>query len=409
MKVFSLVVAAFGILSAWGQSPAGAISIRSDYPAGNIRVLGIDETNGVVRLEPDYRDTPRYFHWDFTISGAAGRRLVFRFPRNGFDYLSSLGPAISKDGGKSWRWLNSDGRRHKSNNTFAYEFGADENETRIAVSIPYTQKDWDAAAERWRGKPGVKFDVLCKSQSGKRDTEMLRIKCRKGDAKWLFAFASRHHACEATASPVMDGIIDEILSGSPEGEWLRDNADCVFVPFMDKDGVEEGDQGKNRKPHDHNRDYVAGRYASVRAFKELLVRESHGKRIVYFDLHAPHIRSHKNCPEQDCAFTFDTPYPRSKERVNEFRRHWAELSKGCELAYDGKNDIPVGKGYAAKMEQAWMAGLVTSRQWVEAQPNCWASICAEFGYSLCNGIFSQKGARELGRNLLKAIVRTADK
>ena len=304
-----------------------AIEIRSDYPGGNVKVDKIDEAANVVVLRPDLRDTKgNWFYWDFTLSGAAGRRLHFQFPKNGYDYLASLGPAISKDGGKTWRWLNADGKRHEPKNAFDYTFAADETETRFATSIPYLQKDWDAASVRWRGKDGVKFDVLCKSQSGRRDTELLRIPCRKGKAKWLFAYTARHHACETTANPVMEGIIDEILSGSPEGdEWVRDNADCVFVPFMDKDGVEDGDQGKNRRPHDHNRDYVAGIYTSVRAWKELLVRESHGKRIVFCDLHSPHVRSHKHCPEQDCAFTFETPYPRNSAHVNEFRRHWAEI------------------------------------------------------------------------------------
>ena len=382
------------------------ISINCKYPGGNVKVLDIDEANGVVRVMPDYRDTPRYFHWDFTLSGAAGRTLHFQFPTNKYDYISTLGPAISSDGGKTWRWLNADGRRHEPSNAFDYTFGADEDKTRFAVSIPYTQKDWDAAAVRWRGKEGVKFDVLCKSQSGRRDTEMLRIPCRKGESKWLFAFVARHHACETTASPVMEGIIDEVLAGSPEGEWIRDNADCVFVPFMDKDGVEDGDPGKNRRPHDHNRDYVAGIYTSVRAFKELIVRESHGKNVVFYDLHSPSVRSRGKTPTvQECAFTFHSPYPRNSARVNEFRRHWAELSKGCALAYDGKNDVPAGKGHAAQMEKDRLAGRVTSRQWVEAQPNCFASICCEFGYSRCSGIYSQDAGREAGHNILKAAVR----
>ena len=389
-----------------------AIEIRSDYPGGNVKVDKIDEAANVIVLRPDLRDTKgNWFYWDFIVRRSRGdrpteRTIHFQFPKNGYDYLASLGPAISKDGGKTWRWLNADGKRHEPKNAFDYTFAADETETRFATSIPYLQKDWDAASVRWRGKEGVKFDVLCKSQSGRRDTELLRIACRKGKAKWLFAYTARHHACETTANPVMEGIIDEILSGSPEGEWVRDNADCVFVPFMDKDGVEDGDQGKNRRPHDHNRDYVAGIYTSVRAWKELLVRESHGKKIVFFDLHSPHVRSYPRCPEQDCAFTFETPYPRNSAHVNAFRRNWAELSKGCKLAYDGKNDIPAGKGHAAKMERDRLAGLATSRQWVEAQPNCWASLCCEFGYSLCNGIYSQDGGRELGRNLLKAEVRT---
>ena len=256
------------------------IAIRSDYPGGNITVEKIDAAAGVVALRPDLRDTKgNWFHWDFTLSGAAGRTLRFQFPK-GYDYLSSLGPAISRDGGKSWRWLNNDGRRHEPNNAFDYTFAPDESETRFAVSIPYTQKDWDAASARWRGR---------------------------------------------------EGVIDELLSGSPDAEWIRDNADCVFVPFMDKDGVEDGDQGKNRRPHDHNRDYFAGLYTSVRAFKELLVRESHGRRIVFFDLHSPHVRSYKVCPEQDCAFTFDSFMPDKNARIMEFRRNWADAQRGGAL------------------------------------------------------------------------------
>ena len=394
----------FAAIAASALAARAAIEIRSDYPGGNVKVEKIDEAANAVSLRPDYRDTPRYFHWDFTLSGAAGRKLHFQFPKG--DYLSSLGPAISRDGGRTWTWLNADGRRHEPKNAFDYAFGADENETRFAVSIPYTQKDWDAACARWRGKGGVTFDILCKSQNGRRNTELLRIRCQKGKAKWLFAFTARHHACETTANPVLEGIVDEILSGSPEGEWIRDNADCVFVPFMDKDGVEDGDQGKNRRPHDHNRDYMAGIYTSVRAFKELLVRESHGKRIVFFDLHSPHVRSFPNCPEQDCAFTFGSPVPKNNARVNAFRRNWMETAKGGALAYDGKNDIKAGKGYSVKMEKDRDAGLLSSRYWVEAQPNCWMSTCCEFGYSLCNGIYSQAGGRELGRSLLKAAART---
>ena len=399
-------VSAVAVLAVAGTAYA-AIEIRSDYPGGNVKVDKIDEAANAVVLRPDLRDTKgNWFYWDFTLSGAVGRTLHFQFPKNGYDYLASLGPAISKDGGKTWRWLNADGKRHEPKNAFDYTFAADETETRFATSIPYLQKDWDAASVRWRGKDGVKFDVLCKSQSGRRDTELLRIPCRKGKAKWLFAYTARHHACETTANPVMEGIIDEILSGSPEGEWVRDNADCVFVPFMDKDGVEDGDQGKNRRPHDHNRDYVAGIYTSVRAFKELLVRESHGKKIVFFDLHSPHVRSYPRCPEQDCAFTFGSLSQWHNAHINAFRRNWAETSKGGALAYDGKNDIKAGTGCSVKMEKDRAAGLATSRQWIEAQPNCWASLCCEFGYSLCNGIYSQDGGRELGRNLLKAEVRT---
>ena len=375
---------------------AGAIDIRSDYPGGNVKVVKIDEAAGVVTLAPDLRDTKgKWFHFDFTLTGAAGRKLHFQFPNNRFHYLATLGPAISRDGGTTWRWLRPDGTRHEPSNAFDYTFGKDENETRFAVSIPYNQKHWDAAVVRWRGKDGVKFDVLCKSQSGKRDTELLRIPCRKGNAKWLFAFTARHHACETSANPVMEGIVDEILSGSSEGEWIRDNADCVFVPFIDKDGVENGDQGKNRRPHDHNRDYVAGIYTSVRAFKKLLVEESAGKPIVFFDLHSPRIRPRGKIGAEDTAFTYDSPNPRFADRGATFRRLWAEEQKGKSLVYDGKYARP-----------DYVKDRQNSRSWVDGLPNCWLSVCCEFGYSLCGGVFTQDGGRELGHGLLKALSRT---
>ena len=378
----------------------GAIEIRSDYPGGNVKVLGIDETNGVVRVAPDLRDTEgKWFHFDFTVRGTAGRTLRFQFPQDKYEYLSSLGPAISRDGGATWTWLNADGTRYKPINYFNYAFAPDESETRFALSIPYTQKNWDAASVRWRGKDGVELGVLCKSQSGKRDTEMLRIRCRK-EAKWLFAFTARHHACETTANPVMEGIIDEIISGSPEGEWIRDNADCVFIPFMDKDGVENGDQGKNRRPHDHNRDYIEGRYTSVRVFKELIERESSGRQIVFFDLHSPNQRGghHETAHSIGCGWL-----PEENARWHRFRRNWIKAQKGGRLSYDGKRDYVSTKkghdGYIAK-------GFSTARGWVQDRPNCWLSVCCEFGYSLCGGVYSQDGGRELGHSLLKAAVRT---
>ncbi len=404
------IKALFALLAAaCSSAAAAAISVDCAYPGGNVKVVAIDEAKGVLDVAPDLRDTQgRWFNFYFTVKGAAGRTLQFRFPQNGYEYLSSLGPAISKDGGASWAWLRPDGTRHEPANAFAYTFGPGEDSTRFSMAIPYLQKDWDAFAAKWRDK-GLKLDVLCKSQSGRRDTELARIPCRwyAKSATWLFVLTARHHACEASANPPMEGAIEEALSGSAEGEWLRDNADCVFVPFMDKDGVEDGDQGKNRRPYDHNRDYLKGRYTSVRAIKELMVKESVGKRIVYIDLHSPHVRSLPNCPEQDQAFSFGSSDARLNANWNVFRKKWAEAQKGGALVYDGKFDIQAGTGHSAVVEKEGKKGLLSSRHWVETLTNCHMSTCCEFGYSLCGGVYSPAAARELGRNMMKAAVRMA--
>ena len=394
----------FGVCAA--EPPQKTIKVTCDYPGGNVRVLKIDEQGGVLNVAPDLRDTKgHWFHFDFTVKGAAGRKLRFQFPQDNNPYLSSLGPAICSDGGKSWRWLNQNGQRHEPANRFDYVFGPDEDDVRFAMSIPYSQMHWDAFMKPYRDNPGVKFETLCKSQSGTRETEMVRVPCR-GKAEYLLVLTARHHACETTGNPPMEGAFTELMSGSAEGNWLRDHADCVFVPFMDKDGVENGDQGKDRNPWDHNRDYLKGRYTSVRALKDLITRESAGRRIVYLDLHSPYVRSFKSCPEQDQVFTFGIKDPDQNARWDAFRRNWIEAQKNGALKYTGKYDIFAGTGHAAVTEKAARAGFVGSRHWVSEQTNCWFSTCVEFGYSLCGGVNSVAGMRELGSNMLKAVVRT---
>ena len=401
MKTAMLAIAAMTL----GTAAFGGVRLVCDYPGGSIVVKEIDERNGVVNVAPNLADTKgrKWMRFDFKVRGAEGRTLHFQFPDDQFDYLATLGPAVSRDEGRTWAWLHQDGSRHEPSNAFDWTFAPDEHETRFAFCIPYLQVDWEKMTAKYKGRKDVVFETLCKSQSGTRDTEMLRIPCR-GEAKWLVAFTARHHASEASASFVMEGAIEELLSGSDEGGWLRHNADCVFIPFMDKDGVENGEQGKFRHPHDHNRDYMKDRYTSVRAFKELLAREGEGKKIVFLDLHAPSPRSGATGNKiHDHAFTFAPHDPAQRERWKRFRRAWADLQKNAMLKYSGKFDkVSPAKEY----ETAVKKRSLNARQYVGALPNCWMSVCCEFGYSLCDGVFSPEGGRELGCGLLKAVAAT---
>jgi hypothetical protein len=59
-------------------------------------------------------------------------------------------------------------------------------------------------------------------------------------------------------------------------------------PLVDKDGVQAGDQGKNRAPHDHNRDYGGmPLYPEVKAIQDL----AEAQRVQFaLDLHCPALR-----------------------------------------------------------------------------------------------------------------------
>ena len=105
----------------------------------------------------------------------------------------------------------------------------------------------------------------------------------------------RHHACEATASHVMEGFLAEAAAENETAAVFRRTYTLTAVPFMDLDGVEDGDQGKGRSPHDHNRDYGLREhvYPEVAAVEELHLRNHF---FLALDLHDPAMRS------DDCLY-----------------------------------------------------------------------------------------------------------
>ena len=116
----------------------------------------------------------------------------------------------------------------------------------------------------------------------------------QGEPEHRVFLTARHHACEALASYVLEGLMDAVLADQQDGAWLREHVEFMVVPLVDKDGVEDGDQGKNRKPHDHNRDYIQTIYPSVREITRRVPDWSQGKLAITFDLHCPHIRGPHN-------------------------------------------------------------------------------------------------------------------
>jgi hypothetical protein len=74
----------------------------------------------------------------------------------------------------------------------------------------------------------------------------------------------------------------------PARKWLRENVEFFIVPFIDKDGVEDGDQGKNRRPWDHVLDYSDNNiYNSTASLKKELQKWGKGQLKVALDFHCP--------------------------------------------------------------------------------------------------------------------------
>ena len=246
----SLVVA---LSTVYGTKTAKNMMIDGDFPGGNIVVEKIEGDDVFIRQ--DLRDTSGWwFYWCFRVRGAEGRTLNFRFSEIGTSpnsVLGARGPAVSLDGGQSWRWL---GRENVTPTSFTYQFKVDQRDVRFSFAMPYQDEHLQSFLDRHDGSPYLRKEVLCHTRKG-RPVERLHLGCLDQKPRYRLLVTCRHHASEMMASYVVEGLIEEILGNSEAGQYLRENVEFLIVPVVDKDGVEDGDQGKSRKPHDHGSDY----------------------------------------------------------------------------------------------------------------------------------------------------------
>ena len=257
----------FGSGDAEGAEPASVPEIRIDFPGANAKVTSIAAET--VQLEPDLRGGRPWFYWCFEAVSAKPGKVTFSFPEKvaGFKHgaIGRQGPAISLDAGRSWNWMGTD---QVDGDSFYYDFKTAKQRVRFAVTIPYLQQDLERFLRRMSANRELEKTTLTKSRKG-RDVELLRIGS-PSPTKLPVLVTARHHAAETMASFVLEGFLEEAASTSEAGAAFREKHVLYAAPFVDKDGVEEGDQGKNRRPHDHNRDYgEASIYPEIQAIKKL--------------------------------------------------------------------------------------------------------------------------------------------
>ena len=196
--------------------------IHKQFTAGNIRV--VSEEGDTVFLENELRDTEGdWFYWAFCVEEAAGRTVTFRF---GPTRLGPFGPAVSRDL-VHWQWLD-----QADGDSFTYTF-CDDAPVYFAHNMVYPVSRFDILCE----KHGWTKEIFCISKRGR---EVPCITVGSGEKKILLT--ARHHACESTGSYVLEGVLDALASRLPE------DFSILCVPFVDYDGVLDGDQGKNRAP-----------------------------------------------------------------------------------------------------------------------------------------------------------------
>ena len=214
------------------------IKIDSDFPGGNIKVNNVSEDT--VYLVPDLRDTKgEWFYWYFRVKKAQNRTIYFQFEQK--NVFTTFGPAVSKDKGLSWTWL---GENSVKDNTFSFTFSSDDSCVSFSMAMPYTQDNLKRFLEKLPANDYLKQERLCTTRKG-RGVEKLIIRHPKKPPTYKILLTARHHACEMMVNYVLEGLVESLLF-EKDLEWLRNHVEFWIIPFMDKDGVEDGDQGKKQ-------------------------------------------------------------------------------------------------------------------------------------------------------------------
>ena len=264
------------------MSKTDSPAVSAGFPGGNVVVLGRD--GATVRLAPDLRETSRFwFFWRFRATFPAAGTWRFEFPDG--NCVGTRGPAVRRAGERDWHWLSGDAL-HASDRVFEWTSVGPET-VEFCQCIPYQGADFDAFAASFADDPRVTVSELCRSRAG-RSVPLLRL--REGEPAQAVLFSCRHHAQESMASFALEGLLRALASDEPWAAAFRGAFEVLAVPFVDRDGVEDGTQGKNRIPHDHNRDYGAAGghlYPECAALERLLDER---RPAAVLDLHCPWIR-----------------------------------------------------------------------------------------------------------------------
>ena len=375
------------------RTASAQVEISTDFPGGNVLVLKSEAET--VRLKPDLRGGRDWFYWHFESTAAKPGSVEFVF--EGKLRIGVRGPAFSTDGGLNWNWLGTDTVRYSEKGaggdtevteSFRYQFKEAGEKIRFAVAIPYRQRELDEFLERVERNPHLTRSELTRTRGGKA-VELLRIG-EPGTGKEAIIVSARHHACESMASYVLEGFIETAMSETPAGRSFRQRFVLYAVPMMDKDGVQAGDQGKWRFPHDHNRDYgVASIYPEVIALQKL-AREVDVKLAV--DFHCPSLRGESH----EVFYFVGVGHPQIRDNIDELKR-WIGEERPQEIRtapFNWVRDPP------AKAPQNLKGGKFS--EWFAYIPGIKLAATFEIPYTQASCNMDASMARDYGRSLLRA-------
>lgn len=370
------------------------LRIDSNFPGGNVIIEKV--SNDTVYFKPDLRDTEgHWFYWNFRVT--ANKAQTWYFKSTEPNVLTGMGAAYSKDGGHNWNWIDHSWKHGED--IFQFTFGKDDETVRLSMGMAYTQVNFDRFIMPFSSDARLKLETLCTTKNG-REVEKIIISDFQQTPSIKILFTARAHACEMMSNYVIEGMLKALLGESKGMTDLLSRAEIMIIPFLDKDGVEQGDQGKNRKPRDHNRDYSGQSiYASTRAIRQQIPEWVGNIPWIGIDQHNPWIKGENN----EWIYFVGNAHPKvSEEQV--------KLVDILEASSRGEMKFTKDKGYLP-FGTAWNTGGnfemgASFGQWASthADKGLIMTTTLEFPYALNHGqIITQDASREFGEDLIFAI------
>ena len=170
-----------------------------------------------------------------------------------------------------------------------------------------------------------------------------------------------------------------------------------FRAESDLDGVEDGDQGKNRMPRDHGRDYAGDSiYPTTRAIRDLVPTWSDERLVVAVDIHCPHISGAHN----EVVYLVG----HNNERIAEQERVFSDV-----LERQRTGPLPVDATDFLAYGEAWNVGANRTQGkgfcgWAAELPSVRLVAPIEIPYANAGGAeVNQTTARAFGEDLVRAL------
>ncbi len=338
---------------------SAAPTARRAANSGNGLILGVARASDAWRVafasEPRTSPQPLWFHIEVSDLGGAPVEFVWENPDitlGGRDSIHLLRPVLRADDGP-WQRCgqveideHDDGRKSLR---FHHDGGADT--VAAAFCFPYGPEHLDATLAElggaWTRSPiGV--------TGGGRRIDRLRLQWEREARGPGLYLTARQHSGETPGSWVLDGILRFLAGDGEDSRRMREAVDVWVCPFVDLDGVVNGDYGKDALPWDFNRAWEQmPMRPAVQAIQRDLERFANltAPRLV-IDLHAPghstpglylQLPREQRPPEQQqAAASFATELarhftelePDALARQTTYRSRWNMLSTVASWVWD---------------------------------------------------------------------------